>query len=431
MIKILVQADDFSGAAEVAQQFAAHGLAARITLAPITDLHGSSNKGAQVLVIDTHSRGMSATAAEAAVKAALGEPGPGNERLVFKKTDSLWRGNVGAELSALTELGYHVVVAGAMPVMGRTVIGGKPFVGGIALGATDLWGAEAGKPPAGITELFRNAAGVRLAGIDDVRSADFTARLEAALQHSLPAIVVADGETEADLDAVVRALAGLEFAVAGRPVALAGTGQVAGLLARHLGVELAHIAQVPGDTAVPAGPAVGTPVLAVIGSASPAARRQLENLGAEDFEVIAIDPGGNGPESDRDADARLREALTNRHRVALTLTDSVVDPRRSAGIVARLALLARQALLARDGQPGISADLILTGGETARAVLDALGIRSLVPWTAVQHGAVVSEADGGRLVATKPGSFGDEHVLAQLYRAIQTHASSAAGPPAH
>ncbi|GAB3569161.1 four-carbon acid sugar kinase family protein [Arthrobacter alkaliphilus] len=424
MTKVLVQADDFSGAAEVGQQFAAHGLAARIALAADSDFQGSGYKGAQVLVVDTHSRGMSVTAAAAAVKASCGEPGAGDDRLVFKKTDSLWRGNIGAELSALTDLGYHVVLAGAMPVMGRTVVGAKPFVDGAALGSTNLWGAEATLPPADITGLVTKNTEVRIAGLDDVRSADFTAWLEATLRLSTPAIVVADGETDADLDAVVKALAALEFAAAGRPVALAGTGQIAGVLARHLGREAAHTAHSPRDAADAAGPALdAAPVLAVIGSASPAARRQLEDLSAENFEVIAINPGGNGPESDGNSGARLRAALADRRRVALTLTDSPVEPQRSAGIVARLALLAQQADQARDGQEGLRADLILTGGETARAVLDALGIRSLVPLTAVQHGAVVSEADDGRLVATKPGSFGDEHVLAQLYRAIRSHHS--------
>ncbi len=69
-------------------------------------------------------------------------------------------------------------------------------------------------------------------------------------------------------------------------------------------------------------------------------------------------------------------------------------------------------------------DLILTGGETAREVLDALGITALEPLDAVQHGAVVSLADDGRLVGTKPGSFGDRHALTQLHQSIQSRRAS-------
>jgi 4-hydroxythreonine-4-phosphate dehydrogenase len=71
-----------------------------------------------------------------------------------------------------------------------------------------------------------------------------------------------------------------------------------------------------------------------------------------------------------------------------------------------------------------AADLILTGGETAREVLDALGVRSLTPVVSVQHGAVVSLSDDGRLVGTKPGSFGDSDALVQLYSAIKDLRSS-------
>ena len=69
-------------------------------------------------------------------------------------------------------------------------------------------------------------------------------------------------------------------------------------------------------------------------------------------------------------------------------------------------------------------DLILTGGETAREVLERLGIRALEPLGAEQHGAVVSLADDGRLVGTKPGSFGDDLALLQLYHSIQSRRAS-------
>ena len=75
------------------------------------------------------------------------------------------------------------------------------------------------------------------------------------------------------------------------------------------------------------------------------------------------------------------------------------------------------AFAAEAAQGDTHADLILTGGETAREVLDAVGLQPLVPLAAVQHGAVLSRADDGTLVGTKPGSFGDDLALLQLYDA--------------
>ena len=52
------------------------------------------------------------------------------------------------------------------------------------------------------------------------------------------------------------------------------------------------------------------------------------------------------------------------------------------------------------------AALVLTGGETARSVLTRLEITTIVPEDAVEPGCIVSRADDGRRVITRPGSFG-------------------------
>ncbi|GHG55545.1 hypothetical protein GCM10012320_27470 [Sinomonas cellulolyticus] len=406
MAKVLVQADDFSGAAEVGQQFKAHGFTARIALTTSgTHFDGPPSDGSEVVVVDTHTRSASPTAARAAVRAAVAGLGPAP--VVFKKTDSLWRGNIGPELSALAELGYGVVLAGALPAMGRTVVGGEPLVAGLPLHASGLWSVEPRRAPEDVGELFAQDSAVRFVGLDTVRSSGLAERIASAVDDGDAAVVVVDGETEADLSAVVEAVASLRFSSGHRPLALAGTGQLAGLLAQRLAKEAAHTTH-PRTGAMPAAvPGQRVAVLAVVGSASPDARQQLAGLAAEGVDVVELSSDGRLAEG-------VRTSLAQGRSVAVTVPIGPVDPARSAAIVGRLAGLAREA------QRGLRTDLILTGGETAREVLDALGIASLVPLTAVQHGAVVSRADDGRLVATKPGSFGDQHALTQLYRRIQS-----------
>ncbi|MFI1966462.1 four-carbon acid sugar kinase family protein [Streptomyces pathocidini] len=66
--------------------------------------------------------------------------------------------------------------------------------------------------------------------------------------------------------------------------------------------------------------------------------------------------------------------------------------------------------------------LVLTGGETARCVLDAVGISEVETVGQVHYGAVVSVAPDGRFVVTRPGSYGDGESLRQIVRAlIGTH----------
>lgn len=437
MATILVQADDFSGAAEVGQCFSGYGLPARILLgrAAGQPAGGQAGGGADVEVVDTHSRNLPAAAAAAAARAVFSAPGAASAEVLFKKTDSLWRGNVGAEVAALTGLGLHVVVAGALPRLGRTVIDGKAYAGGIPLDRTGLWAAETAQPPARLAEVLQQPAGQMLQHLDlaAIRSGRLSARLTGLLSGDHPVTVLADGETEADLAAVVNALAGLGFAAGGRKAVLAGTGGIAGHLAHSMGVARNAPAgaapsgadrteAVPGaGAALPDGAARST--LAVVGSASDAARRQLRTLEDGGFTTVRLRPEEFGHPAVRGPQARrIRNLLAAGKPVAVTVSTDPMDPRESGSIVRNLANLVFGALAGAAFRP----DLILTGGETAREVLDVLGIRSLEPLAAVQPGAVVSLADGGTLVGTKPGSFGDDHALAQLHHLIRSRRTSGA-----
>lgn len=100
-------------------------------------------------------------------------------QVLFKKIDSLWRGNVRAEIAALTGLGFHAVVAGALPQLQRSIRNGKPFVAGTPLAETDLWQAELAAPPTDIPSLLRpeDPASVHTVGLAQVRSGSLPAEL--------------------------------------------------------------------------------------------------------------------------------------------------------------------------------------------------------------------------------------------------------------
>ena len=442
MTAVLIQADDFSGAAEVGQCFAAQGLDTRLLLsAPAADMTAEgtgtgTDAGSRpdVVVVDTHSRAVAPESAAAAAAAVFGSTAADAAGVLFKKIDSLWRGNVGPELAALSALGHHVVVAGALPQLNRTVVGGRPFADGVRLDRTELWRAEAAAPPAEIAQLLGPGASVQLAELSAVRSGGLAAFLGKALSDvalpgealsatsssAAPATVIVDGETAADLEAVADALLDLDFRAGGRRIVLAGTGGMALLLAAKLGSSSARNAQQQVSHGLATAGAPRT-VLATVGSASAKAAAQLRKLEAGGFTALRIAPGElQRPEDFRPRLAEARQLLAAGEPAALTVTADVVNPGESGRIVRNLARLAADAATG----PAAAADLILTGGETAREVLDALGIRSLTPLASVQHGAVVSFSDDGRLVGTKPGSFGDNDALVQLYSAIKDLRSS-------
>ncbi|MDP9693772.1 UNVERIFIED_ORG: 4-hydroxythreonine-4-phosphate dehydrogenase [Arthrobacter globiformis] len=452
MAAVLIQADDFSGAAEVGQCFAAQGLDTRLLLSSAdagTVAEGANTEDTgtgsrpDVLVVDTHSRAVApdiAAAASAAVFSSAAADGAG---VLFKKIDSLWRGNAGPEIAALSALGHHVVVAGALPQLNRTVVGGRPFADGIRLDGTDLWRAEPAAPPAELAQLLGPGPAVQLAELSTVRSGGLGGFLSDRLSRATPAIVIVDGETTADLEAVADALLDLGFRAGGRRIVLAGTGGMALLLAAKLGSSSARNAQKRAPRRMPAadGP---PPVLAAVGSASAKAAAQLRNLEAGGFTALRIAPDElQRPGDFRSRLAEAQQLLAAGEPAALTVSAAVVNPDESGTIVRNLARLTAGAATgpaatgpAATGStaaaPAADADLILTGGETAREVLDALGVSSLTPLASVQHGAVVSLCDDGRLVGTKPGSFGDSDALVQLYSAIKDlRSSNSTSHPSH
>jgi uncharacterized protein YgbK (DUF1537 family) len=62
--------------------------------------------------------------------------------------------------------------------------------------------------------------------------------------------------------------------------------------------------------------------------------------------------------------------------------------------------------------------LVLTGGDTARAVLDRLGVERLQVLGELEPGICLSR-DGARFVVTKAGGFGDSHSLVRVLRHLR------------
>ena len=418
MTQITVIADDLSGAAEAAEQFRLRGHDTAVSLGPPT------GPLVAVTVIDTGTRAGTAEEARVVIDAL---PLPA-DTLVLKKTDSLWRGHVGPELEALAARGYDVVVAGALPALRRTVVDGRPLVDGLPLVDTPHWHLEPRPAPSALAELVDQPS--VLVGLDVVRScpAVFASRLDDALVGGVLALV--DTETDDDLAAVVAAVLRLTARPGmRRPVALAGSAALAAALADA--VPPAATPVVAGSAPADAGPrgwgGPARPVLVVVGSAAEVARGHADVLAATGADVHVLDPAdgaGGLVDATRASLARVGIAV-----LAITdrrLPDPLTGSASLADVVARVAA-------------DVEVDLVLTGGETARAVLDRLAATTLRPLAQVEHGAVLSRAADDRLVATKPGSFGGPTVLADLVDLVRRtraaadphdlDASAAAGAP--
>jgi 4-hydroxythreonine-4-phosphate dehydrogenase len=386
---IVVVADDLSGAAETAAVF---GIPSRVQLVSDAYIPDAAPADDVVRVFDLDTRYSRPSVAEAALRAVL--RGQDDAR-TFIKVDSLLRGNVAAVTRAALQVGRGVVFSPALPSAGRTVVNGVPLVGSVPLAATRLWQSEDHAPPASVSSLLSELQ-VRLVSLAELRSGSLPAILDEARRES--AVVAADAESAADLEIVADAAwAGDE------PAVLVGSRGLAEAAAALVGL---------GAASAPHGRAER--ILVVVGSADVAAHRQFERLSA-DLEPTTVH---HSPSSLLDGSAgrfRIEGALT-----AVRISpDERIAPQASHELADRFAASVADAL---DGVDLSELTIVLIGGETARLLLDRLGVRHVDVQGTDGGGIVFGVActeDGRRIrIVTRPGSFGDDDQLSALVRSI-------------
>ncbi len=223
MARMVVIADDLTGAADCAASSAALGCRAMVLLhSPEDQEHEAAWPDTDIISIDANSRCLAeGQASELTAQLVLrcdshSADSPGY--ILYKKIDSTLRGNVASELAALLHARrsikpgnakLSILMAPALPAQGRTTVGGRLLVHGVPLEETDLWQAEAGSAQSDIPKLLATAGlSCGLIDLDRVRSG--SVRLRKAILHSAKHndVVICDAETDGDLGAIATGFSG-------------------------------------------------------------------------------------------------------------------------------------------------------------------------------------------------------------------------------
>ena len=139
MIKLVIIADDLTGALDTGVQFSKKNISTIVT----ADLNFNTeeiSKDADVIVIDTESRHISAVEAKKRVKSVLSKFDKKKIKFFYKKTDSTLRGNIGSEIEGFMEgLDINEVsFIPAFPLNKRTVKDGILYVNDVKLSETQF-----------------------------------------------------------------------------------------------------------------------------------------------------------------------------------------------------------------------------------------------------------------------------------------------------
>lgn len=245
-VSVRIIADDLTGACDAAVAFACVGMTTEVE--PAWGVRASSN--AQAVAYNTESRDIAAQASRARMSEAAGLLG--NAHHIFKKIDSMFRGNTLVEIArCLTAIPHSVaILAPAYPELGRTLKDGH-------LHCDDL----AGKATLAIDQQLQQS-GVTVAKIAGGESVD--KRMLDARQAGA-SVLLCDSQTQQDLDEIVRATLAMHFP--GR-ILWIGSGGLAHAVAAALS---------PAPSAA-CGSVRGSRILFLVGSDHPVTRKQVAHL---------------------------------------------------------------------------------------------------------------------------------------------------------
>jgi len=422
LMRCVIVADDLTGAADSSAALAAQGLRVRIAPWPkdadvaVVVAAAAGRRDVDVLVVETASRDLTdATAARrltdvaAALRRHVHEPAAADAPWTVKKIDSVLRGPVAAEVSALRSgIGATTtVLAPAFPRLGRTTVGGIQLLDdrpvGVAGGDT-VEGRSARDPDVAI------ACGLPGA----VRCSPDEGPLEGL-------VTVHDARIDADL----RALAGRLADWRPRPLIVCSAG-----LLEHLAPLLADDVRAREPERVPA----SGPLLVLSLSPTPAARAQVAHL-AHARRAPQVDLRLDLAVHDATAaGASLGERLADRLAsasddtpVVLGLTgEDRLGPGLSAAVVREAALAAVAAAFTDLPRPS---RVLANGGDAARLIVERWHPGTLEVVGPLVHGAALARGTDGTLLALKSGGFGPTTALTDIVDALALTRADVTGDP--
>jgi uncharacterized protein YgbK (DUF1537 family) len=427
-------ADDFTGATDLANNLVRAGMRAVQT---IGIPEGPLAAQVDAVVVALKSRTIApADAVAQSLAASRWLQAQGVQQIYFKYCstfDSTPQGNIGpvtdALLNALHGPGQGFTIAcPAFPENGRTVFKGHLFAGDVLL-------SESGMQNHPLTPM-RDASLVRVLQAQTTRRVglvgyDVVAQGAAAIRGRIAALQ-ADGVQIAIVDAISNAdLMRIGPALAGMPLVTAGSGIAIGLPQNWPAI---HGVQGVAADALP--PATGWKAV-VSGSCSVATNAQVAHFKQAGLPCFAIDPLAVA--AGDDVVGQAAEWASTKLAGGPVLVYATAEPSAVKAIQARLGVEQAGALVER-ALSGIAIrlvqlgvrQLVVAGGETSGAVVQALGVRQLqigpqidpgVPWTAAQ-----SPLQPGQTlhIALKSGNFGTADFFTN---AFATLAQAGSHPP--
>lgn len=443
MVKLLIIADDFTGALDTGVQFAVSGAATLVETERNID-YRAMEQGIEVLVLDAETRHLDAKEAYRIVARAVADARRAAVPYIYKKTDSALRGNIGAELAALYDMSEkkRVHFIPALPRMNRITKNGIHYIDGVPVGES-VFGKDPFEPvrASAVDEIIgrQSKVPVHLTGngsakdtgrAEDTDKTEYAGKTEYAEKSEYAdktehtdsgntGILVYDTETDEQMMEIAKKL--FEQNELG---VCAGCAGFASVLPKLLGLEGVPVRL----------PKVSPRLFVACGSMNPITAAQLdyaEKNGAPRIRMSGEQKlSGEWPESkEASLCAGTWKSLcmdkgicildsnddTGDDGTRLYMQDKGIELSQARKrIASNIGSMVKRLL-----DDGLEATLLITGGDTLKGFLEKVGITRLQPTCEVTPGAVIS---GFRYqnkmyhVISKSGGFGKESLIEDILK---------------
>ena len=414
MKPIIIIADDLTGACDTGIKFHNAGLKTRVLTKPLP-ADAFSAPDIPVLSVNTDSRCMPPELAGETVRSLLTALRDKEDFYLYKKVDSVLRGNVMAEIDGVFEAlePDFVLITPAFPETGRRV----------RRGVLHIRGPQGQEDAVNALELLQNQTRRACALIDSTvvrQGAGAVAARARELNRTGATVLLADAWAQEDLDILAEAV--MELGEGCIPAGSAG-------LAQSIAAGLSVRASQPQ----PREPASPGSTLVVVGTRHPATLHQLQKLKeSADLKTYLIPAKGITQEDlAGELQRALERPLNPEGRDGLLLTTDRIYQGNGSHCVPLLHNehnhLIREALgmgvKELVGAWNISG-IIATGGDVAVEVLNRLELQWIDLMTEPIPGIVAGTAGGGPgkqfLITTKSGGFGGEDALVKMLQYISS-----------
>lgn len=410
MTKLLVIADDFTGALDTGIQFAREGTKTCVAIGADGVL--ASRADYPVIVIDSETRHLPHGEAYETVCRLVNEARAAGVGYIYKKTDSALRGCVGAELSAALDAwpdAPELAFAPAFPKMRRTTEGGTQYINGVPV-SESAFGRDPFEP-------------VRHSYIPDIIAEQSEVEVRLASSPASPygrQITVYDASTDDDLAAIAETLKAKNCTLA---AGCAG-------LAAHLETFI----DLPKGESLRPRKTQG--VFVVCGSLNPISEEQLLNAEAAGFRRISLTSEQKLREDYLSTgDGRrwlksLKDACLSGVPVIVDGFGSIESNFEASGCDRAKTEEIRQRVARRLGEImyewfkfGLDHTLVTIGGDTLAGFMKKAECSELTPVCELSDGVVCSTLGlKGRVlqIVSKSGGFGYKNVLTDIASQLAT-----------